>query len=63
MIGWYTDLPVLARAGVGLVLIGISTFLFFVQGVVWPWGWVIGLLALILAIPEYKPGGGKYHDY
>jgi hypothetical protein len=43
----------LARAVVGLVLVGISA-LVWLGGHFWPWGWAVGGILLLTAIP----GGG-----
>ena len=49
---FWSDLPPLLRYGVALVLIGISTGLYFLADRIWPWGWVSGIILLLLAGPS-----------
>ena len=44
----------LTRLVVGLILLGVSTVI-WMSGYFWPWGWVVGGILLLAAIP----GGGK----
>ncbi len=46
----------LARLVAGLILIGVST-LFYFGGRIWFWGWVVGGILLLAAIP-----GGRRRD-
>jgi hypothetical protein len=48
----------LARLIVGLVLLGISTLIWF-GGRFWPWGWVVGVILLLAAIP----GGPRRSEF
>ncbi len=55
MISWLLDSPHWVRALIGLALLGVSTLLYF-GGTIWPWGWVVGGIILLAAIPS---GGQK----
>lgn len=56
---WF-DLPVLLRAALGLVLIGISTFIFFAADRIWIWGWVIGAVFLLGCTAGKNKGGYNF---
>lgn len=45
---WWFDRSSWARYGIALLLIGISTAMFF-AGTIWPWGWGAGLGLLVIA--------------
>ena len=55
--GWLIESK-LARLVAGLILIGISTAIWF-AGRFWPWGWAVGVILLLWAIP----GGGRQTRY
>ena len=41
----------MARFISGLILVGVSTVI-WMSGYFWPWGWVVGVILLLAAIPE-----------
>jgi fucose permease len=43
---WY-ELPFLLRIGLGLLLIGISTLIFFAADRIWPYGWIAGAIMVL----------------
>ena len=45
---WYIGLPVWLKYGVAVLLLGISTAMYF-GGWFWPWGWGVGGVMLIFA--------------
>jgi hypothetical protein len=47
MINWLMSLPWYWRAGAALVCLMISTGM-LMAGRIWPWGWVVGVLLLLL---------------
>jgi len=51
---WYFEQSVLARLVIPAIFLGISTYLFFAQDIIWIWGWVIGGVLLISCIPSKK---------
>lgn len=51
MFEWWLDLPPVLRYGVALLLIAISTGLWFC-GRFWPWGWAVGTALLFFAGPS-----------
>lgn len=51
MFSWWSELPAWLRYGVALLLLGISTVLYF-SGVIWIWGWVAGTILLLIAGPS-----------
>lgn len=48
MLDWWCDLPWWLRYGFALLMLLISTILFFC-GIFWPWGWAMGLILLLLS--------------
>ena len=58
---WWADLPAWLRYGVVLVFLVISTGLWF-AGRFWPWGWVVGVVLLLMAGPSKAEKKG-YHDF
>ncbi len=50
---WWMDKPAWLRALLSLILIGISTAIYF-AGYFWPWGWAIGGIMLALSMPSKK---------
>ena len=53
---WYES-PRILRIGLGLLLIGISTVIFFAAERIWIWGWVVGGI-MIMASGAGKNKGG-----
>jgi hypothetical protein len=51
MFEWWSDLPPILRYGSALLLIAISTVLWFC-GRFWPWGWAAGIALLMFAGPS-----------
>jgi hypothetical protein len=49
--GWWGTLSPLWRYGIAIILLAISTVLFFL-GRLWIWGWVIGAVLLMFAGPS-----------
>jgi hypothetical protein len=45
----WMDAEILGKIGLGAVLIGVSTVLWF-MGRVWPWGWVVGVGSLLWGV-------------
>lgn len=58
-ISWWYELPVLLRISVSLLLLAISTLMFF-SGVVWPWGWVLGGILLLFCGAGSNKGGYNF---
>lgn len=69
MFDWYFDLPILARVGVSLLLVGLSVgACVYGSGYgapgMWPWGFVLGPILLIACVPEYRSEAQKkYRDW
>lgn len=59
--GWWSDLPTWLRYGTAIVFLLISTVLWF-GGSFWPWGWVVGIVLLLMAGPSKAEKKG-YHDF
>ena len=57
---WWADLPAWLRSVV-LVFLAVSTGLWF-AGRLWPWGWVVGIVLLLMAGPSKAEKKG-YHDF
>lgn len=51
LLSWWSEQSAWLRYGVALILLTISTFLFF-AGTFWPWGWGIGVVMLLFAGPS-----------
>lgn len=51
LFGWWGNLHPILRYGVAILLLAISTGLYF-AGTIWPWGWVVGAIMLLLAGPS-----------
>jgi hypothetical protein len=58
---WWSDLPALFRYGVAILFLLVSTGLWF-AGRFWPWGWVVGVILLLMAGPSKAEKKG-YHDF
>ena len=58
---WWSDLSPWIRYGVALVFLTISTALWF-GGTFWPYGWVVGIILLLMAGPSDAEKMG-YHDF
>jgi hypothetical protein len=58
---WWADPPAWLRYGTALILLAISTILWF-SGRFWPWGWVAGIVLLLMAGPSKAENKG-YHDF
>ena len=56
---WY-GLPPYVRAAPAVILILISTLLWFSNGVIWPYGWIVGGVLLLLSGPSDSEKKG-YH--
>jgi hypothetical protein len=52
MLDWWSEQSPWLRYGVALLLIAISTILFFFADRFWPWGWAMGLILLCFAGPS-----------
>jgi hypothetical protein len=48
---WWADQSAWLRYGVALLLIALSTVLFF-AGRIWIWGWVVGVVLLLFSGPS-----------
>jgi hypothetical protein len=48
---WYFGFPPLMRFLIALVPLGISTVM-FLNGTIWPWGWIVGAVMLCCALPS-----------
>ncbi len=46
IIQWWVTLPSWLRYGVAIFFVIISTALYF-YGLIWPWGWILGLILFI----------------
>ena len=51
MIEWWSGLSPWWRYGVSVMFLLISTVL-FLAGIFWPYGWVVGIILLLLAGPS-----------
>jgi len=60
-LAWWSDLPAWLRYGTALIFLGISTGLWF-AGRIWPWGWAVGIVLLLMAGPSKAEKKG-YHDF
>lgn len=49
---WWSDLPVWLRYGVAVVFLLVSTGLYFLADLFWPWGWVVGVILLLVSGPS-----------
>jgi hypothetical protein len=49
------------RFGVAIFFLLVSTGLWFAQ-IFWPWGWVVGIVLLLLSFPS-GPEKKGYHDF
>jgi hypothetical protein len=58
---WWADLPAIFRYGVAIVFLLISTGFWF-AGRLWPWGWVVGVVLLLMAGASKAEKKG-YHDF
>jgi hypothetical protein len=58
---WWSDLPAWLRYGTAIVFLAISTALWF-AGRLWIWGWVVGVVLLLMAGPSQAEKKG-YHDF
>lgn len=58
---WWAGLPVWLRYGSAILFLGISTGLWFADRF-WPWGWVVGIVLLLMAGPSKAEKKG-YHDF
>jgi hypothetical protein len=58
---WWSDLPASLRYGTAIIFLVISTGLWF-AGRFWPWGWVVGIVLLLMAGPSKAEKKG-YHDF
>ncbi len=57
--GWWSEQSPWVRYGVALLLIALSTIIFF-AGRIWIWGWVSGFILLLFAGPSKSEKSG-YH--
>jgi hypothetical protein len=48
---WWSGLSPFWRYGVGLLFLAISTLL-WLGGTLWPWGWIVGVVLLLLGGPS-----------
>ena len=60
-IEWWTGLNTWFKVGVSLLLLLISTILWF-AGRFWPWGWGAGIILLLFSFPNDAQKRG-YHDF
>ena len=51
MFGWWAGLPPILRYGVAVLFLLISTVL-LLFGRIWPWGWAVGVVLLLLSGPS-----------
>jgi len=51
-IQWWYGLPLWLRLGIALLLILISTLLWFCADRFWPWGWAMGVILLLFSGPS-----------
>jgi hypothetical protein len=58
---WWAGLNTWLKVGVALVLLSISTILWF-TGRFWPWGWAAGLILLLFSFPNQAQKKG-FHDF
>jgi hypothetical protein len=49
---WWYELSPWIRAGVAIMLILISTLLWFLADRFWPWGWAAGVILLLFSGPS-----------
>ena len=56
---WLCNLPRAVQYGVALLMLGTSTWALLVGDMLWPWGWMVGLILLFAACfgrREDEPG-------
>jgi hypothetical protein len=58
---WWAGLKTWLKVGVALLLLLVSTVLWF-TGRFWPWGWVAGVVLLLFSFPNDAQKRG-YHDF
>jgi hypothetical protein len=58
---WYGGLSPWVRFGVAFLFLGASTVA-WLAGYFWPWGWAVGLVMLVLALPSRAERKG-FHDF
>lgn len=49
MFDWWFDLPPILRAGVALMILGVSAVALFVYDLLWYWGWAAGGMLLMFS--------------
>jgi hypothetical protein len=49
LLEWFIELSPILRYGAALLFLAISTVLFF-AGILWPWGWAVGVGLLFFNI-------------
>lgn len=62
MLEWYFGLRPLVRFGVALIPLGIAA-LALASGRLWFWGWGIGAVMLIGAIPSHSDKNGGWGNW
>lgn len=60
LINWWYELPVPLRVGLALLLLSISTALFFLADTFWPWGWAFGTILLLFCGAGSNKGGYNF---
>ncbi len=58
MINWWWEQTPWLRYGIAILFLAISTGLFFLADRIWPWGWAIGVVLLMLAGPSIREKRG-----
>ena len=61
MFDWWAELPWQLRAGVAVIFLLVSTGL-WLAGTFWPWGWMVGIVLLLLSFPSRMEKRG-FHDF
>ena len=58
---WLAELSPWIKISLGLLLISVSTILWF-SGWFWPWGWIVGVILIMISFPNDAQKKG-YHDF
>jgi hypothetical protein len=57
---WWAGLPTVFKLGVAGLFLLVSTVMWFASDTFWPYGWIAGVVLLLLSFPSGPKG---YHDF